>query len=385
MNAFDRAAVVAAKAAIREMSAAVNLLDQDQDSQREAGDKRWLEMCRKLDPAQVIRQLRVENLNGFAKEVSDELDRRRPRSEGGSAWIPWETLAYRSARARMSQTRADIVGSSSSGGYLVETMNFPTAASALMSMLVLGRLGATAVDATGPNLTLPKVTGSVSPIWLTAETTQVTESDQSFGQLALDPHTIGGYTEMSHLLTLQSRPDAGDVVALDLSRKIARVIEAAAFAGTGSAGQPHGIIGTTGVGAVSGASYALSTGMGVITGTGDALTDDANPGWVTNRSVASLLRQRQEFTGSPLTLWRGPLTWGQLHDFKAAGTSGVASGTALFGNWYFLILASWAGGLEISVNPFANFQQGIIGMRALATIDIGTVWPAAFAAVTGIT
>jgi hypothetical protein len=63
----------------------------------------------------------------------------------------------------------------------------------------------------------------------------------------------------------------------------------------------------------------------------------------------------------------------------------VAAATAIFGAWSYLVLCNWSGGLEISVNPYANFQQAIIGLRVIATLDVAPVWPAAFSAVTAIT
>jgi HK97 family phage major capsid protein len=376
LDHFTTAAATATRAALDRARDAVNLLTPDSG---------WLRLCREVDPAAVIRDLMYERLSGPAREANQQLDRRHIRAEGNSAWIPWETLAFRAARHRMNATRADIAGSSTAGGYLVETLNYPSAAAALLSMLVLGRLGATVIAASGPSLNLPKVDAAATPYWLTSESTQVTESEQTFGQQAFTPHTVGGYTELSRLLVLQSTPSAGDVVSADLTRKIAREIERVAFAGSGAAGQPHGLSGLAGVNAVSGTTFSLATGCTAATDTGDALSDDASPGWASNRAVASLLRQRQEFSGSSLTLWRGALTWGSLCDFPAAGTSGVAAATAFFGNWAYLVLVNWAGGLEVSVNPYTNFQQAIVGMRALATIDCAPVWPAAFSAVTAIT
>jgi Phage capsid family len=348
-------------------------------------DSRWQQLCREVDPARMVRDVMSEQLTGAGREASEELRLRFPNGPTESrVRIPWETLAYRSARYQA--TRADLVANLSTGGYLVPTLNYTSAAQALMSMLVLGKLGATSISSVGP-LNLPRVTGTPTPFWLSTEQTSITETDTTFGQVAYSPHMIGGYTEISRLLALQSMPDAGDVVANDLARKVGRSIEAAAFAGTGTAGQPHGLAGMANVNAVSGAAYALATGMTAATSTGDALTDDANPGWAANRNVASLLRQRQEFAGSSLTLWRGPLTWGTLHDFVAGSTSGVAASTAFFGNWKYLVVVDFAGGLAIDTNPYdqGNFQKGIVGLRCMATIDVAPVWPAAFTAVTGIT
>jgi HK97 family phage major capsid protein len=347
-----------------------------------APNSNWMKLCIKVDPADAIRSLKANRpTTGAAREASEELAKRQPLTEPNSVQIPWETIAYR--RMRYLATRTDLAATSSAGGYLVETLNFNTAAQALLSMLVLGRLGATAIDATyNANINLPKVTASSTAYWQSTETTDVTESDETFGSVPLSPHTVGGYTELSRLLTLQSRPDAGDVVSNDLARKLTREIEKQALAGSGISGVPLGLANVSGINTTSGSSFALSTAMTAVTDIGDALDETA--GWAANRTAASTLRQRAELTNSSITLWRGPLTWGTLADYPAGGTTGVGSGTAIFGAWRHLVLANW-GGLQISVNPFAHFQLGVIGFRALATIDVAPVWPAAFTAVTSIT
>jgi HK97 family phage major capsid protein len=364
-------------AALRDMRSTVHRLHDALDIV--APDTAFARLCERVDPAEAIRDLTREKLLGANREVTQELDRIHPRTEGNSVYIPWQTILHRTMRHYA--TRADIVGTSSAGGYLVQTLNLP-AAQALMALLVLGRLGATAVDSDGSNLNLPKVNSSATPYWLTTETTQASESDQTQGQLALTPHTVGGYTEMSRLLTIQSNPSAGDLVAADLSRKIGHEVENKAFAGSGAVGQPLGLSNNSGVNAGTGTSFALATAMTAATSIGDALGDSA--GFAVNRSVAATLRQRAELSGSSMTLWRGPLTFGTLADFPAAGTSGIASGAGFFGEWQHLVLANWAG-LQIAINPYANFQAGVIGMRCFATVDVGCVWPAAFVKYPSIT
>jgi HK97 family phage major capsid protein len=350
-------------------------------------DSRWLRLCRQVDPQRVLRNLLDERVVGADREASDELDRQFRRTEPNSATIPWETLLYRTA-----QTRADVAGTSTAGGYLIETLNAQSAAASLLALLVLGRLGVTPLNSKA-NLSLPKVTGSSTPYWIT-ENGAVTEADLSFGQLVLSPHLCGGYTEISRLLLQQSSPDASNVVTVDLVRRLKRFIEAACFNGTGVAGQPHGIVGTGGVTSASGASATLSTMCTAVGAIGDALDPDTNCGWAANRSVALTLRQRMEVaTYGSVPLWRGPATFGQLIDYPAAASSGVPSGDAIFGAWAFSVLADFAGGLMVSVNPFGgyggsdagNFKAGITGIRILAAFDFGIVWPAAFSVLTAVT
>ena len=347
---LDSAAVDVAERSIQRARDALNILEREPTP-----DQRWHALCRQVDPQRMIKTLMREQLTGADREASDELDRRFRRTESNSGTIPWQTLAHRAQRQM--QTRADLASTLSTGGYLIETQNYPTAAGALLSLLILGRLGATGISSTA-NLNLPKINASSSPYWLSTETTQITESDQTFGQLAFSPRTVGGYTEMSRLLVLQSSPDAAQTVAMDLTRKIARAIEAAAFNGSGVAGQPKGLLSMSGVNSVSGASFSLSTVASAVSAIGDGLEPDTNPGWAAARSVAITLRQRQEFTNGTRALWEGPATVGTLADYNAAASSGVPSATAIFGAWKFLTLVDFGGGLVVSVNPYGSASAG---------------------------
>jgi HK97 family phage major capsid protein len=349
-----------------------------------APDSSWLRLCQRVNIAEAIGGLTRERRTGAAAEASQELEKRRPLEQGNSIRIPWQTLAY--------ATRADVAGTSTAGGYLVPTLNTDTAAGSLLSMLTLGRLGCTAIDSSA-NVALPKVTANAVTSWLPTETTQAAESDLSFGQVSFSPHLVGGYTEVSRQLTLQAAPNAIALVANELMRRTRRTLEQAVFAGTGVAGQPHGIIGMSGVNAVSGTSFALSTAVTCQTNAGDALDADSNAGWVVNRGVAGLLRQRGEVlsggVNSFVPLWRGALPWGQLADVPGGSTSGVPASTAIFGCWRYMVVVDFGGGLDVAVNPYganANaFQQTIIGVRCMAAIDCAPIWPGAFSVVSSIT
>jgi HK97 family phage major capsid protein len=370
---FTSAAATAVRSALARARDAADMLTPDSS---------WLRLCARVNPQRAIAGLMQESLDGAEREAHDTLDGRHRVTESNCVQLPWESVALRSARYH--STRADIVGASAAGGYLVETLNLGSAAQALMSLLILGRLGCTALDSPGPNLALPKVTGGSAASWLTNETTQITEADQTFGAVNFEPHVCGGYTTMSRLLLLQSVPGAADVVAADLGRRAARAIEAACFNGGGTGGAPHGVIGLTGVGAVSGTAFSLASAMTAVGDIGDALDPNASPAWACDRATALLLRQRAELVGSSLTLWRGPATFGQLADYPAAASSGLPSATAIFGSWRFAVLLNW-GGLMVSVNPYANFQAGVVAMRLLSTVDFGVVWPGAFTTVSSIT
>jgi HK97 family phage major capsid protein len=67
----------------------------------------------------------------------------------------------------------------------------------------------------------------------------------------------------------------------------------------------------------------------------------------------------------------------QAAGFPAMSTNQMPAAAMYFGDWSSLVIAEW-GVLEIEVNPYAGFQAGIIGIRAMMTIDVGLRYPAAF-------
>jgi hypothetical protein len=56
----------------------------------------------------------------------------------------------------------------------------------------------------------------------------------------------------------------------------------------------------------------------------------------------------------------------------------------LYGDWDQVVIAEW-GVLQVEVNPYANFQAGIIGVRAMVSVDVGLRYAAAFSLATSIT
>jgi hypothetical protein len=63
--------------------------------------------------------------------------------------------------------------------------------------------------------------------------------------------------------------------------------------------------------------------------------------------------------------------------YRAMASNQMSSATMLFGAWEDLIWAEW-GVLEVEVNPYASFAAGIIGVRALYTLDIGLRYAGSF-------
>ena len=101
-------------------------------------------------------------------------------------------------------------------------------------------------------------------------------------------------------------------------------------------------------------------------------------------TVAGLLKQRVKFTSTASPIWDGMLQAGNVDGYSGMASNQVPSGYLIFGDFSQMIVAEW-GVLEVDVNPFANFQAGIIGVRAIASIDIACRYPSAFSIASSVT
>jgi len=284
------------------------------------------------------------------------------------------------------QQRDLTVGVAGAGGNLVGTDLQPQSfIDILRARSRAAQLGMTMLTGLVGNVAIPKLTGPSTAYWLTNEATAITESNATFGQLALAPKTLGAYTELSRLLMLQSTPAAEALVMNDFAKVMALAIDLAVFEGSGASGQPTGISNTGSIGSVVGTSIDLAKCIEFQTdlATGNALAD--NCAYITTPAVAGLMKGRARISSTDsLTLWSGSVLEGQIEGFKATTSTQLTAASMIFGDFSQVVLAEW-GMLEIALNPYAQFSTAISGIRAIQTVDVGVRQAAAFSRATSIT
>ena len=278
----------------------------------------------------------------------------------------------------------DMTSAGASGSnYLVPTQQL-TFIDLLRNRSIASRLDATWIDGLTGNATISRLSADSTANWLTSESVPLTESQPTIGQISLSPKHAGAYTEISRLMAIQA-PGIDSLLMATLAGSIAAAIDVAAIAGTGASGQPIGIINTSGVGTFSGTSLAWS---GLIESQADVLAglevDPAQCGYATTAAVASTLMSRQRFTGTDSPLWQNSYGDGVMAGCRAIASGNVPASTMVFGHWPSLIIANW-GLLQLEANPYANFPAGIIGVRAMAAVDIAVRRAADFTVATSIT
>ena len=282
------------------------------------------------------------------------------------------------------QQRDLIVGTATSGGYLVGTVNM-SFIELLRNRSVVLRMGATRMSGLVGSVTVPKQTAPGTGYWLATEGTTATESQLVVGQLALSPKNVGAYTEISRQLLLQSSPSAEMLVMNDLAAVIGLAVDTASLTGTGTS-EPLGIVNTNGIGGVT-ITTATITYANVLEFQADAAAGNAlfgNSGYVTTPTVASKMMGKPRFTNSDTPIWQGSMLDGQVVGMRAMSSNQITAGQLLFGDFSQVVVGEW-GVLEVEANPYANFAAGIVGVRAFYTVDVGVRYPAAFSLGTGIT
>jgi HK97 family phage major capsid protein len=321
------------------------------------------------------------------REVSQEIATRSGRAPQG-LYFPTDARPTREQRATFSL-------STGNGAGLVQTDIAPSMIDALRAKSAVIGLGATVIGDLVGNLALPRLSASATTYWV-PDGTALTVSNPTIDQVTFSPHHVGGLVSLSRSLILQSSPAAQTVVENDLAAIISTAIDNAAISGSGSGGQPAGLL-TAGPTVVAGGTNGLAISWANIQALVGAI-DTSNAlagrlGFVTNakvtKSMRSTLRTAADTASNFIISQDGTLAGYPLvstQNVTSAGTKGTGIGlsTLIFGDWSSLVIAEWSA-LDILVNPYgSSYAVGGIDVRAMASVDIGFRHLASFAAITDI-
>lgn len=322
-----------------------------------------------------------KTLDGFEGEVDQQVRRKHgvEHRTQNSFMLPTHLGLF-----PKSQKRDMTAGTPSAGGYLVGTDNLAGSfIDLLRPKMIAQQLGCQFLTGLQGNVTIPKLAAGATAYWLANEATSITESQGTLGQVALSPKNVGAYSEFSRQLLLQSSPAVDSMVANDLAATVAQAIDSALINGSGASGQPTGLLLAVGIGSFSGTTLGIA---GLLEAQSDCTNslESTKCAYLTTPAVAALLKQRQEFAGTNSPLWQGGIFEGKVAGFSAYSSSKMPASTCIFGAWDDIVIGEW-GMLEIATNPFANFQAGIIGCRAIHTVDVGVRRAGSFSVATSVT
>lgn len=250
----------------------------------------------------------------------------------------------------------------SAGGYLVPNEFMTELIELLRAKLVVGRLGVTRFSGlTGGSIMVPKQTGAATGYWV-AENADVTESQQTVGQLEMRPREAAGMTVVSDRLLRLSNPGAEAMIRSDLAAVIDRLVDLAVLQGTGGT-QPLGIVNTSGINTTSMATTPTVDLLYAMMYEVEADNADAgNLGWAFHPRTWNTLRQLKDANGNYILMGpngpgvalqnsdRGPAQ-GTLLGHPFATTTQIPTNLGAttnrsriyFGNWSDVVVGEWEG------------------------------------------
>lgn len=310
------------------------------------------------------------------------------------------------------ETRAPYaVGATGTGGATVATNLLASSfIEVLRNKALIMQLGPTVLSGLVGNIAIPRQITQTQTYWVT-EASAITEAEATFDQVSLTPKQLGARSQYSRLMLQQSTPDIEGVVRNDLARVMALGIDSAAINGSGTSGQPKGILNQSGIGSVAmGTNGAAFTNATTASTSGldqiiqlERAVDVANAlngtcYYLTNAKVIAALKQLKtqyaDYVWSADRLDTTAGTAGSVNGYSVARSnqvpSNLAKGTGtnlsalLFGDFSQLLIGMW-GGLEILPNPYgAGYNAGSVDIRAMQTCDLNVRHAESFAAITDI-
>jgi HK97 family phage major capsid protein len=291
--------------------------------------------------------------------------------------------------------KAQSAGVDTAGGYLVPVQALGGIIDLLRANLVTAALGATVLDnLTGVPVEIPKQTGASTAVWV-EENAAITESEITFGQLALNPKALAALVKMSNRSLRLTNPALEALVRDDMVQQIALALDLAALRGNGAGGSILGLVNQPGVGTLTFDSTAVHGGATNPSWEAmyelEGVVEDANAlrgrlGFAMSPKIKRLMSKLRE-TGATANadgfLQTIPMTSPQITSIlgwpfqtttQIPNNLGAGSDESevYFGNWADLIIGMW-GGMRLKASDEAGtaFASDQTWVRAIMDVDAG--------------
>lgn len=345
------------------------------------------EEVRQFSISKFLREAQHDNLTGveaeMAKEGEAEFKRSGINPAANSVYIP--SFALRSY---------DDTNATESGyGDAFKEEKFFSYEGKLRGEMLAARLGVNFIDNLSGNLNI--VTGGADAAWV-AEDAAATKAKPAYAKMTLSPKRLQVLQGVTYDLIHQNSASVDALIMADMVKAHAAALDAAIFAGSGSSGQPTGVLGRAGntvaIGTNGGAiTYAKLVEMEQMVGEDNGLLDETLA-YVSNAKVMGKLKTIPQVAGYP---------WYLLNEGKVNGypffmsnalpsnlTKGSTSGScsaAIFGPFSQVICGTWGGGLQFIIDPYTAKASGVLEVTAIAYHDVAVRHADAFAKIVDIT
>ena len=288
-------------------------------------------------------------------------------------------------------------GTDTAGGYIVPEEAITQVIERLKAQVVAYDLGARDMTGNGVPVTIPKLTSSATGYWV-SENSTITSSDLGFEQINMVPKTVAGRVILSNLLLETSTPTADSIIEQDLASQLGLAVDAGVLNGSsgGGAGEPVGIMQTSGVSTVTTAAQigtppTVANMMEFLSDLDNANALRGRLGFCLHPLALSEIRQMTvdyAGTSTPLTavntstgfadtLFGYPM---RTSTQMVAPTASNFARSVLFGNWDDVMICRW-GGLRLLASDTSDdaFSKDQTHVRATMRVDVALRHPESFA------
>ena len=321
---------------------------------------------------------------GLEREMNDEITRQVGRSAEGVyvpdfAWQqrgPLSTAATGGSGAEV--VFDDFVPTEHRGDMFIE---------ALRARQVLGGLGTTYLSGLTGRIKMPKLATGANAAFV-EELADVGDGAGTDGGVTLQPRTMGAFVEMSRLLVMESVPAIEQIIRNDLLASAADRTEFYAINGSGSSGQPTGILNTSGINNLdisSGTDIDALTWADIIAlvklvEEDNGIVNSAAAGFLSHPAVKAKLASTAKVSSTDsVQILDAPWTelYGQPIEFTSnvptnldPGDGGNDASALIYGDFSQLMIAQF-GAPSILIDPYSNSKSGTIRMVLHAELDVG--------------
>jgi len=264
---------------------------------------------------------------------------------------------------------------------------------ALRNAMLGTKLGVRYLNGLVGNLGLVKGGGATAS-WY-AEGASASKSKPTYAKATMSPKRLQVIQGVTYDLLHQSSLAVDRLIMGDLTKAHAGALDAAIFAGSGSSGQPTGVLAASGVNDITidtnggPLTYNLLVQMETEVAADNALLGSL--AYVSNAKVQGNLKTIPQIAGYPVYLMNDGKVNGYPFLMTNAIPSNLTKGSSenvcsaiLFGAWDEILVGGW-GGLQFIVDPFSAKEDGVLEISAAAYHDVLVRRPEAFCKIDEVT
>jgi HK97 family phage major capsid protein len=331
-------------------------------------------------------------MDGLEEEMAQEA-RNEMQHAGVSSTAIYQIplMVLQRAKVRVEKRDVDATsGGGTAGGYNVAT-ELRGYIDALRESSRVTALGAEYITGAVGNIDMPRENAVFTPGWRATENAAASESSPTYTKVTFTPKSLTGYIDVSNQLLAQAAIGFEARLRNQLLQGQGEAIDQGAINGSGSSGQPEGILNTSGIGSVVGGTNGaapdrddlvdLITELGIDKALRGALAYLSTPqvfGKLAKTKTDSgsgifVLDQMRSFMGYPFAVSNN------VPSNLDKGTSTGVCSAIIFGNFNDLMIVQW-GGLEILPDPYTQRVNNLTRIHVNSYVDIHALRAVSFAA-----